>query len=98
MIPAAVPASNGFVVAVSDNSYIHLGIFEGDKLICDYLTSPARFVIGVWDDLTHICTDIGGHLFDEAARTNAPSDAMILGRVVEIARPLSVRQEANPYG
>ena len=79
----------GFAVTVSDNSYSHLGIFKGDRILCDYLLSPARFVVAIWDGLAHVCTDVGGHLFDESTRTDAPADAVPWGRVVEIVRRLT---------
>ena len=56
--------------------------------MCDRETNPARFMIGVWDDLAHICTNVCGQLFDEATHSFAPEDAEILGRALYVSRQL----------
>ena len=75
-----------FCVNISDNSYAHLGLFAGDEVMCDEEAAPARVVIGVWDNKAHICTDIGGKLFDEAKRGFAPESAKLWGRVLYVSR------------
>lgn len=77
-----------FYLTVSDGSYTHVGLFAGDVVMCDREDGPARFVIGVWDDLAHICTSVCGRLFDEAAHSFAPEGAEILGRVLYASRQL----------
>lgn len=77
-----------FCLTVSDSSYDHVGLLAGDVVMCDRETEPARFVIGVWDDLAHICTHVCAQLFDEATHSFAPEDAEILGRVLYVSRQL----------
>lgn len=77
-----------FYLPVSDGSHAHVGLFAGDVILCDRETDPANFVIGVWDDQFHICTNVYGKLFDEATHSFAPEYAEILGRVLYVIRQL----------
>ncbi len=77
-----------FYLTISDGSYAHVGLLAGDVVMCDRETNPARFMIGVWDDLAHICTNVCGQLFDEATHSFAPEDAEILGRALYVSRQL----------
>lgn len=77
-----------FYLTISDGSYAHVGLLAGDVVMCDRETNPARFMIGVWDDLAHICTNVCGQLFHEATHSFAPEDAEILGRALYVSRQL----------
>lgn len=81
------------LVIPEENGLEHIGLHSGDILMCDSAISPARFVIGSWDGLAHVCTNIDGHLFDEATLDFSPEDAKILGRVLYFSRALVPMEE-----
>ena len=85
-----VSENTTFCMKVPDMSLQHLGLREGDMLLCDVETKSARFVLAaVWDGLAHVCRyDQGGHLYDESNKGLAPDDAVVFGRVLGFVRPL----------
>lgn len=87
--------SPAFCLSVSDNSCIHVGLRAGDVVMCDMKTAPARFLIGVWDGLAHICTNVGGQLFDETTHSFAPEEAEIWGRALYLTRNLAPFSETE---
>ena len=44
-----------FYFVVPDNSLLDIGIQKGDSIFCDRNPGPAYYVVGVWDDLVHVC-------------------------------------------
>lgn len=83
-----------YCIQVEDKSLMHLGLFPGDTLMCDWQTTPSRFVIGVWNDEAHVCSLVDGWLFDEVAHNFAPEGAELFGRVLSVVRDLVVPEEA----
>ena len=79
-----------FCMTVHDMSLQHLGLREGDLLLCDDETESARFVLADFQDgLAHVCRYTQDDLlYDEANKGLAPDDAVTFGRVLGFARSL----------
>lgn len=79
-----------FYFVVPDNSLLGIGIQKGDSVFCDRSPSPSHYVVGVWDDLAHICVELqDGTLFNTANNQEAPPEGYRLGRVLYIQRPIA---------
>ena len=78
-----------FYLVVPDDSLLGIGIQRGDSIFCDSKPGPAHYVIGVWDDLAHVCIELSdGTLFNAADNTEAPPEGYRCGRVLYVQHPL----------
>ena len=71
-----------FYFVVPDNSLLDIGIQRGDSIFCDRNPGSAHYVVGVWDNLAHVCVELSdGALFNAADNTEAPPEGYRLSLI-----------------